>query len=78
MAKIGGRYLITGAQGFLGAWVVKYLVDAGHRPCVLDISTEPKRMANLLDKDQLARVKFIQGDITRAEDVNRRGGGELH
>ena len=71
MAKIEGRYLITGAQGFLGAWVVKYLVDAGHRPCVLDISPEPKRMASLLDKDQLARVKFIQGDITRAEDVNR-------
>ena len=70
MPKPEGRFLITGAQGFLGAWVVKYLAEAGHQPCVLDISTEPKRMANLLDKDQLDRVKFIQGDVTCAEDVN--------
>ncbi len=71
MVKKEGRYLITGAQGFLGAWIVKYLVEAGHKPCVLDISAEPKRMANLLNKDQLTQVKFVQGDITCAEEVNR-------
>ena len=63
------KFLITGAQGFLGAWIVKKLVGADHRPFVLDISTEPKRIANLLNKDELSKVTFLQGDITRTEDV---------
>ena len=50
------RFLVTGAKGFIGAWIVKELVDGGDRPWVLDIDTESARLAALQTPDQLASV----------------------
>jgi len=30
------RYLITGAKGFIGSWIVKNLVERGERPWIFD------------------------------------------
>jgi nucleoside-diphosphate-sugar epimerase len=65
------RFLVTGAKGFIGAWVVKELVDRGDRPWVFDIDTESGRLAALLTPEQMASVQFVQGDITRFPDVER-------
>ena len=65
------RFLITGAKGFIGAWIVKNLVERGDAPIVLDVDTQMNRLEALLSPEQLASVKFVQGDVTSLEDVER-------
>ncbi len=63
------RFLITGAKGFIGAWIVKELVDRGEQPFVFDIDTESGRLAALLTPEQMASLQLVQGDITKYKDV---------
>ena len=63
------RFLITGAKGFIGAWIVKELVDRGDQPLVFDIDTESARLAALLTPEQMVSVQLLQGDITQFKDV---------
>ena len=65
------RFLITGAKGFIGAWIVKNLVERGDSPVVLDVDAQAHRLEALLSGEQLARVRFVQGDVTSFEDVDR-------
>jgi nucleoside-diphosphate-sugar epimerase len=63
------RFLVTGAKGFIGAWIVKELLDRGEQPFVFDIDMESGRLAALLTRDQLASLQLISGDITQYQDV---------
>jgi nucleoside-diphosphate-sugar epimerase len=63
------RFLVTGAKGFIGAWIVKELVDRGDQPWVFDIDTESARLAALLTPEQMPSVRMLQGDITQFKDV---------
>lgn len=65
------RFLVTGAKGFIGAWIVKELVERGDQPWVFDIDTESSRLAALLTPEQMVSVKFLRGDITQFKDVER-------
>jgi nucleoside-diphosphate-sugar epimerase len=67
----GRRFLITGAKGFIGAWVVKNLVERGDYPWVFDIDRESHRLRSLLSDDQLASVSFLVGDIFHFEDLDK-------
>ena len=58
------RFLITGAMGCIGAWVVRQLVREGVPTAVFDLATEPTRMRLLMHDDEIAQVHFIQGDMT--------------
>jgi nucleoside-diphosphate-sugar epimerase len=70
-------FLITGAQGFIGAWVVKRLLDTpasnGGAPqvVVFDRSADTRRLKLIMDDDELARPRFVTGDITDADAVER-------
>jgi nucleoside-diphosphate-sugar epimerase len=70
VASSSRRYLVTGAKGFIGAWIVKELVDRGDRPFVFDIDTESGRLAALLTPEQMPSVHLLQGDITQFKDVD--------
>ncbi len=65
------RFLITGANGFIGAWVVKILVERGERPCVFDRDQDARRLRALLSDDQMAQVSFVQGDVTDLDVLDR-------
>lgn len=65
------QFLITGAKGFIGAWVVKALLERGDKPWILDIDAHSHRLQALLSEEQLASIGFIQGDVTAYEDVER-------
>jgi nucleoside-diphosphate-sugar epimerase len=65
------RFLITGAKGFIGAWIVKELVDRGATPFVFDIDTESSRLAALLTPEQMPAITLLQGDITQFKDVEK-------
>jgi nucleoside-diphosphate-sugar epimerase len=69
LATSSRRFLVTGAKGFIGAWIVKELVDRGDTPLVFDIDTESSRLAALLTPEQMPSVQLIQGDITKFKDV---------
>jgi nucleoside-diphosphate-sugar epimerase len=58
------RYFITGAQGCIGAWVVKNLLDRGQGVFVYDLDLEPRRIGLLLKPEELARVQMIRGDVS--------------
>ena len=65
------HFLVTGAMGCIGAWVVRNLVREGTPVVVFDLATDPKRIKLLLDPDELNRVTFITGDITDLPDLER-------
>ena len=61
---MGERYFITGAQGCIGSWIVKTLIERGDEAIVFDRSDDSRRLAAIMNAEDLARVKFILGDIT--------------
>jgi nucleoside-diphosphate-sugar epimerase len=58
------NYFITGAQGCIGSWVVKALVERGDLPVVFDRSDNAGRLSAIMDRLLLGRVRFLIGDIT--------------
>ena len=58
------RYLVTGAMGCIGAWVVRNLLQDGHAAIAFDASQDDHRLRLILEKDELSRLTFVQGDIT--------------
>jgi len=65
------RFLVTGAKGFIGSWIVKVLIERGDRPLILDLDADSHRLRALLSEQQLESVGFIRGDVSRLEDVER-------
>lgn len=62
------HFLVTGALGCIGAWTVKRLVDEGVPVWTYDLPGAPRRLRLIMSDDALAKVHFVDGDIT---DVNR-------
>jgi UDP-glucuronate 4-epimerase len=64
------RFLVTGAYGCIGAWVVHELL-AGHHPVTtFDLSSEPARLRLLLG-NRADEVAHVTGDITDLASVGR-------
>ncbi len=64
-------YFITGAQGCIGSWIVKALIERGDRTVVFDRSDDSRRLRAIVDDEQLAQVRFIFGDITDGPTVRQ-------
>ena len=65
------RFLVTGAQGCIGAWTIKTLLDQGEQPVAFDLTADPTRLRLLVGEDDLRRVEFVTGDVTVLADVER-------
>ncbi|HEV2233278.1 MAG TPA: NAD(P)-dependent oxidoreductase [Terriglobia bacterium] len=65
------RFLITGAKGFIGAWIVKNLVARGDRPWIFDLDRESHRLRALLSEEQMGAISFVLGDVTHFEELDR-------
>ena len=57
------RFLVTGALGCIGAWVVRNLAREGAAPVVFDLASDPRRLKLIMTPDELAQVTFVAGDI---------------
>ena len=68
-ATMSRPYFLTGALGCIGAWVVHELVRRGDRPVVFDLGGDPRRLRDLLTEEEVAGVRFLQGDVTDADAV---------
>lgn len=59
------NFLVTGALGCIGAWVVRNLIQQGENVTVYDLGSDIQRLQLIMREDELARVNFIfGGDIT--------------
>jgi nucleoside-diphosphate-sugar epimerase len=57
-------YFITGAQGCIGSWIVKALIERGDAAVVFDRSEDKRRLSAIMEPAEVERVRFIAGDIT--------------
>lgn len=65
------RFLVTGALGCIGAWVLRNLVRAGETPVVFDLADNPRRLRLIMTPEELARITFVSGDVTDLAAVER-------
>ena len=72
------RFLVTGAHGCIGAWVVAQLVREGTDVVAFDLGAGPGRASLLLDERSLARVRFVQGDVGDPDAVAAATDGVTH
>jgi UDP-glucuronate 4-epimerase len=63
------RYLVTGSMGCLGAWVMAHLVQAGKSVVSFDLSTNRHRLDLLLSREEQEPITFVQGDLSRYDQV---------
>lgn len=59
-------FLVTGAMGCIGAWVLKHLVAQEERAVAFDLSTDRHRLDWVMVPDEQAAITFVQGDMTDA------------
>jgi UDP-glucuronate 4-epimerase len=65
------RFLVTGALGCIGAWVVRLLLDDGCDVVVYDLGTSDHRLRLVVGEQRLDRIVRIAGDITALEQLER-------
>jgi UDP-glucuronate 4-epimerase len=58
------RFLVTGAFGCIGAWVVRNLIRDGVPTTIFDLASDPRRLRLIMREDELAQVQTLTGDIT--------------
>jgi UDP-glucuronate 4-epimerase len=58
------RFLVTGALGCIGAWVVRNLIREGVPTAIFDLASDPRRLRLIMLEDELARVQMLTGDIS--------------
>jgi nucleoside-diphosphate-sugar epimerase len=61
--------LVTGGNGFIGAWVLRELLARGCTPVVLDVAV-PGALCHALLGEQLRKIRWRRGDITEPNTVS--------
>lgn len=65
------RFLVTGALGCIGAWVVRTLLAEGTPVSILDVGGSTHRLRLTLSDEQLDQLSFVRGDISDLQAVER-------
>jgi nucleoside-diphosphate-sugar epimerase len=63
------RILVTGAQGCIGAWTIKALLDRDLDVIVYDLDPHPRRLALIAPADWVGRVAIRVGNIEDTASV---------
>jgi nucleoside-diphosphate-sugar epimerase len=64
-------FLVTGAQGCIGSWVIKALLDADQEVIALDVHTRPIRLSLLLSPERLKAIRFVRADINQFDQIRK-------
>jgi UDP-glucuronate 4-epimerase len=65
------RFLVTGAHGCIGAWVIRRLISEGADVVALDVSDDAHRLRMVLSESELAALAAVRTDITDLDSLAR-------
>lgn len=65
------HFLITGAAGCIGVWVLRNLVRERTPVTVLDLDTHRHRLPLVMTSNEISRIEFIQGDVSDYTTVEK-------
>ncbi len=65
------RFLVTGALGCIGAWILRTLAREGVPAVGFDLSRERHRLELIMDEPELDWVELVRGDVTDLDAVER-------
>jgi nucleoside-diphosphate-sugar epimerase len=65
------RFLITGALGCIGSWIVRRLLDDGAHVIGVDAGGSDHRVRALVDPGELDRVTWVEADISQPDEAAR-------
>ena len=65
------RFLVTGAHGCIGAWVIRALISEGAHVVALDLSDDDHRLRMVLSESELRALPLVRTDITDLESLER-------
>jgi len=71
------RFLVTGANGCIGAWVLSLLLQEGSEVVAFDLGEDDHRH-RLVNEGSMPEVEWKYGDLTVADDVKRAADGVTH
>ena len=60
------HFLVTGAQGCIGAWILKNLISEGTPVSVLDVDTHPRRLRQIVSEAEIAQGMDILEQVLTA------------
>lgn len=63
------HFLVTGALGCIGAWVVRNLVREGVSTTIFDLGDDLHRLKLVLGDEELSQIRLIRGDITDLKSI---------
>ena len=63
-------FLITGAHGFIGAWIVKRLLEDAATVVIFDQSPDPRRLRLIMSEEEISRAQLVTGDINEAGSLS--------
>ena len=63
-------FLLTGAHGFIGAWIVKQLIKRGTRVVIFDHSVDAQRLRLIMSEEEIAQAEVVIGDVTEAGSLS--------
>ena len=64
-------WLVTGALGCIGAWIVHTLVREGIPVAAFDLGGDASRLDLIMEPDELERVTLVRGDVTELDELGR-------
>ena len=65
------RWLVTGALGCIGAWIVRTLVREGGAVVGFDVGDDDARLRLIMAPDERERVTLVRGDVTDLGQLER-------
>ena len=61
--------LVTGGQGFFGAWIIKQLLDEGSKVSLFDLQEDLHILLQVLSSEQIQRINRVYGDVSDTKMV---------
>ncbi|NCO32500.1 MAG: epimerase [Armatimonadetes bacterium CG2_30_59_28] len=74
------KWMVTGAYGCIGSWIVKNLVERDQEVILYDLQEDTSRMKMIMDENALSQARFVCGDVSDTEAVVKcvADGGVTH
>lgn len=72
------RVLVTGGSGFIGAFIVKRLLESGYGVRILDLAPDQTLAHRIAGRQAAETVEWVQGDVADTAAVMQAAGGCRH